>query len=316
MNQRKSAKSKTKSVLIFIVISVFLWFLTKLSKPYQDHIQLEVSYTNLPSGKMLRNELPKWVDVNIEATGFKLLYTKLFQPKIEINLRGMVLNNEDSFVLDFNDQKNKIEDQLSKFMKIKFFDSPQVQVYFDNLETKLVKVEPRVSISYKDNYDAYGLPQLNPDSVLVSGPKSILDTLKRVETEVLVITDLNNNLERNLALTGRNEYKDLSFQTDQVNYLLRVREFTEEMVSVPFTIKNKPVNEDFNTFPNTVEISFRVALEDYEKINKNLFVVECDFELSNENNLNFLVPKVISSPAYLKDVQLKTEKIDFFITKQ
>ena len=88
------------------------------------------------------------------------------------------------------------------------------------------------------------------------------------------------------------------------------------MVSVPFTIKNKPVNEDFNTFPNTVEISFRVALEDYEKINKNLFVVECDFELSNENNLNFLVPKVISSPAYLKDVQLKTEKIDFFITKQ
>ena len=112
-------------------------------------------------------------------------------------------------------------------------------------------------------------------------------------------------------------YKQMSVVHKDIDvyYKLTVDKFTEGTLQLPFKVLNMPLDKNISTFPNEVKITYKVGLKDYGKVSKELFIIECDFNEALENNLNFLIPKLVSSPSFVKDLHLNTKKIDFFITK-
>ena len=64
-----------------------------------------------------------------------------------------------------------------------------------------------------------------------------------------------------------------------------------------------------------VKVYFVVGLSNFSKIDKNSFAVVCDYSLSNENKLDYLVPKVIEKPSFIKSFKVVPNKIDFLIQK-
>ncbi len=315
MNKRKSDISLPKTFLIFIIISLFFWFLTKLSKEYKGVIQLATTYQELPLDKIVKNKLPETLDVTINATGFKILYAQLITPKISLDISDAKENETNSYIFNLTELKSKIQNQLSNQITIEYFEKPRIKIEFDQLDSKKIKIESNVSITYKDNFDAYGKEIINPDSILVSGPKSILDTLKSLNTEFLQLEDVEKNISQQLKVQSIYKEKRIVYESNAIDFSVNVTKFTEATLEIPFTIINKPKNQNITTFPNLVKLTFKIGLSDYEKINKDLFKVECNFEESLKNNLNFLIPKVTSYPKFVKGLHLRTQKIDFFITK-
>lgn len=315
MSSKKLNSSLPKTFVVFIFLSLLFWFLTKLSKVYQDTIQIDVSYENLPNDKVLKNQLPDFIDMNVEASGFKLFYANIISPKVSVDLSQIEQTSDKDYWLDLDIQKSKVQNQLSNLITINYFEVSRIKVEFDQLDSKYLKIDPDVSISFKDNFDAYGSVKTIPDSIKVSGRKSILDTLFELKTEFIELIDVDKDIDQMLKIHPMYRNKGIVFDDLSVGYEMQVVKFTEASLEIPFVIKNQPNNQNINTFPNTVKINFKIGLKDYEKINKNLFIVECDFEESLDNDLDFLIPKVISYPNFVKDLHLKTQKIDFFITK-
>lgn len=64
-----------------------------------------------------------------------------------------------------------------------------------------------------------------------------------------------------------------------------------------------------------IQLVFTVALTNFNKISKASFKIECDYSMSEKNNLTYLVPKVISKPNFVRNVKLLPSKIDFLIQK-
>ena len=84
---------------------------------------------------------------------------------------------------------------------------------------------------------------------------------------------------------------------------------------MPYKIINVPENLKINTLSKKVSIVFIVGLSHFNKITANSFQVVCNYNTSQKNNLNYLVPKVISKPDLIKSYKIIPNKIDFLIEK-
>ena len=62
-------------------------------------------------------------------------------------------------------------------------------------------------------------------------------------------------------------------------------------------------------------VVFQVALNDYNNISENSFKIQCDYKHSEDNNLEYLIPKIVEKPDILFDVKIIPNKIDYLIKK-
>ena len=51
------------------------------------------------------------------------------------------------------------------------------------------------------------------------------------------------------------------------------------------------------------------------KVSKLSFKIECDYSVSEKNNLGYLIPKIIEKPDFIKSVKIIPTKVDFLIQK-
>ncbi|MBL0103925.1 MAG: hypothetical protein IPP51_09310 [Bacteroidetes bacterium] len=101
-------------VLICFGISAVFWLLIALSREYPSEMVIPVSYSNIPGKKVVVNDLPKIITVEIKTTGFRIIsnsFRKSFDP-IQIDVAGkmqtLVLSSgilalpSQSFLSDFS----------------------------------------------------------------------------------------------------------------------------------------------------------------------------------------------------------------------
>ena len=80
-------------------------------------------------------------------------------------------------------------------------------------------------------------------------------------------------------------------------------------------VLNLPVGTVISTYPKEVELTYKVALSQFNQIQETSFVVECDYQLSAENNLSYLIPKLSKQSDMVNHVNIAPNKIDFIIEK-
>ena len=60
-------------IFICFIISTIFWLLLALSHDYPATLTLPVKYLNLPGKKVVINEMPSEISVQIKASGFKII---------------------------------------------------------------------------------------------------------------------------------------------------------------------------------------------------------------------------------------------------
>ena len=68
MNEKNTGINKFYYLFIlFFLISVVFWFMTKLSKEYEGTIKFPVIYNNLPDNKLLQENPLDFIDIHVRA---------------------------------------------------------------------------------------------------------------------------------------------------------------------------------------------------------------------------------------------------------
>lgn len=312
---KKGNSSISKKFLLFFILSIVFWFLTKLSKEYESTIQFPISYDNLPQNKLIQSKETKEIGVHVKASGFKIISGKLFPKTIALDASNLSLKSGTLYFLLLSQQRLAIQKQMNTGVEIDHFIQDSIVLDLGLLDQKRVPVQFESSLSYLTGYDINGPIEIVPDSVLVSGPESILDTINFIRTRRFVKKDINTSFKETLTLQTYDQSANLRYEVDQVSVKANVEKFTEGNQTIAFRIINFPDDLQINTFPKEVKLTYKVALSDFNLINASSFVVECDYQLSSENNLTYLVPRVTKQPNRVKNVKLSPSKIDFVIEK-
>jgi len=317
MNQKNNKSNKLYyTFILFSFLSVIFWFMTKLSKEYDSSIKYPVSYINLPSNKLLQEKPSEYIDVRIKATGFKLISSKVSPRKLTIDASNIYGKSLTNYYLLLSQQKLSVQKQLNTGVKVAYFIKDSVHFKLGVLNQKKVIVKLISDLLFEEGFELNNSISIQPDSILLTGPKLTLDTISFVSTGLLQKKELNVSINEFLDIKEFNPDSNVSAEKDKVLITASVERFTEGSVEVPIKVINIPDGKQINTFPKFVKVTYRIALSNFNKIDSSTFLIECDYGISENNNLPYLIPKLIGSSSMIKNARISPQKIDFLINKQ
>lgn len=311
----KSSKKIPKTFFSFLIVSALIWLLITFSKEYTTVINYPVSYTNIAQDKLLQETPIKEINIIVKATGFKIIRAKIRNKTIQLDAAQLSRKRKSKFYFLPKIQKTKIQKQLLTGVELQEIGLDTIYLNLGLLTSKKVALKPNVEINYHIGYDLLDALKIVPDSIVISGPESIVDTLKYIRLNKLILSDVKADFNEEVQIVKPKKQQNLKFNITKTKISGKVDKFTEGKLHIPFDIINLPENTNLTTLNQNVEVIFVVALSNFAKVSEASFKVECDYSVSEKNNLGYLIPKVIVKPSFIKNLKIVPSKIDFLIQK-
>ncbi len=311
--ERSQNNKKLRVFLLFLMLSFLFWMLIKLSKNYIADVKFDLVYVDEPKNKLIQNNSDNEIILTVNTLGFKLLSYSLKNKKLNYSLVDLEKIKGSNYYSITKSKINYLQAQLpveTIVLKVK----PDT-LYFDLgvKKSKKVKIIPNVNFQFKPGFNLANKYTIDPKFVTISGPTKFIDSIENVQSELLELSDLATSFD--VAVKLLNNMDAITLSIDHVNISGEVEKITEGSFTLPFKVINLPRKQIISTFPKEVKVVYQVALKDYNKITKNSFVIQCDYRETVDNNLEYLVPKIIEKPNILFDVKIVPNKIEYLIKK-
>lgn len=305
-------KGPLKTFLFFLAFSAFVWIFVQFSKQYSEVVGFPIVYVNVPKDKIILSDSPKRLDLRLRDNGINIAFRKIFPKKLVIDI-SETTEDGNSLIYDLEKQKQAILTQLNIDYDDVNFLQEDLKINFEQRMVKNIPIVPDIDLSFSVGYSALEGIKLEPDSVTISGPENILDTLQEIHTKSLKINNISQDVQGTVKLNTAN-FERLTFYREEVEYSLRTDKFTEGKVVIPVELINVPENLNVVIFPKEVTVFYQVSLQQFDKINPSGFKVVADFEKAS-NSDGYLLAQIVKQPKLVNNVRLNEKKIQFIIKR-
>lgn len=303
-------------IIICLAISTGFWFLNALGKYYTVEVKVPVKYVNLPNNKTLANVLPNEFSLKIRAHGFTILRKKasyFFSPfefnVNEITKNRMTESKRSNFEFPTRNFYNEISNQMSYDFEILGMTPDTLFFSYGEMGSKKVKVIPNVKIDLKKQYEISGEIKSTPDSVIISGPQTMLDTIEQIGTEIKKFNITDKSIQEEFTVK---KIQNLFFDPPTIQVNIPVEEFTEANLSVPITINNIPENLNIKLFPAKVKVTFLVSLSRFSVIKPEDFKLSVNYT-DITSGIQRLKINIESKPAFIYALKISPEELEYLI---
>lgn len=302
---------------VFLLISATIWLLNALSKNYTSVIEYPLVYTDFPEDKVSVGEMPGHLDLQINAHGYALLRYKMFRKPVPISFNVSEYNlskggdNSSEFILT-RYLRDPIARQLPSELQLLEIAPDTLHFRFAGKVTRMLKIKPDFTFSIVKQFTIKDEIKLSPDSVEVTGPDLILDTMEYVYTEALDLGELTKNYSDRVRL---NQNDELIYNVGKVNCTIELERFTELQVTVPIEVLNLPDSIIMQTFPSSIKLNCIVGLSQYERIESYPFRAVVDYNNIDER-VQSLNVSIQNLPEYLLGHEYSPKSVEFLKSRK
>lgn len=293
----------------------------KLTHDYDVTVRFKVEAASLPKDRILIGNADSLISITVRAKGLDY-YSRLLSAQLKplyFNLNDLKLKRTGdrySGYLRTSRNTRLILDQLPSGIEILSIDPDTLHFTFERSFSRKIAIRPDVSLKFSRQYNLYDSLSVSPDSVLVSGRKEILDTLRYISTENKSYSNLNKGLTEKLRLINPGFYPPVKFSFDSTLLRLSVEKFTEAQVEVPVElISDSPPGSTYKTFPEKITLTCLIAMKDYNRLDPSLFTVAANTEALKESPDRRIPVKVIAAPLFIKVIKIEPDKVEYLIIK-
>ncbi|MFO8002494.1 MAG: CdaR family protein [Marinilabilia sp.] len=305
--------------LVFLVIATGFWFLNALRKEYTTTLSYPVRFVNVPDERMLPEDVQKKIDLEVRAVGFVILRYQLSNAFLPLNfdvsdMQSATINNTEGVYALTGEEQDRIVGQLSQGMEL-------VEISPDTLFVPLIEhtsvrlpVRAKTDLGFAKQHLQAGPVILDPDSVEVSGPSQIIDTMSHINTRALVFEELRDTVSTMVSLDVPDR---IETSENKVSATIPVESFTELNMRVPLKVAGLPDSLRIKTFPSEIQVSFRVGISKYEAVDESQFraVVDVDPVLDDDrpDRLKVRLDKV---PEEVESVSFSPIFVEYLLEKR
>ncbi|WP_419211730.1 CdaR family protein [Maribacter sp. X9] len=308
-------KRKVKVFLLFLLCATLAWLINKLSQQYTSNTIFHITYVNIPKEFILANTPKKEIQVRLRAVGFQFLGYGLKPKKINLDV-SKVMHRDNTYYLTEDQIQIQLEAQLNNNSTLVDFDGDLIYFDFTSLESKKVPVKAVVDLTFSNNHILEGELILSPDSIKVTGPKSQIDTIQKIETKLFKRNNLNNSFSTAVPLNLPSNLNATNFSPQNITIEGTIVKFSEQVVKVPVSVINLPKDVKVRTFPEIVEVRCQGTLERLKELEvEDFFVVANYLNVSKENG-NRLPITLERYPKSLNNAFLNTNEIEFILRRE
>ena len=320
-NLRSRIVNRNVAIFSFFLLLAFVfWFLNALSKEMTGRIKYPVRYTDFPKERALLNELPQELDLTLEGPGYSILKTRLSgnKPPVIIDVSDMnyTIVEDGSrfrfFVLTYG-LRDMIKRQMRAEFDISRINPDTITFEFDKLTRKRVPVIANVDVSTQRQFMVNGDITCIPDSVFISGPESIIDTIDLLLTRQEKFVQLNQTHSATLMVES---IPKISISQKKVEVTIPVEQYTEAVFKLPIKLINVPDTARIRLFPDRINIQCIVPLSDYNNLADAPLEVVIDFAGIDVRTTSRLRVEVRNIPDYLRSFKFNPEQVEYLIEKR
>jgi len=319
----KKTKVRNRLIILFfcLLISTTLWLLMALDKIYTTTLQLPVNFINPPKHNVLvnRGDLPKELQVKVTGNGFDIVEYLLlkFDKSINIDLNELKIHSIGSKLMTvFKPNLNftYFTSRIGYKLKVDKILPESIILEFSEKFTKKIPVILVDSLTFKQEFDQSGPVKLVPDSILVSGPGTKLDTLKFIKTQLLKLSNVNSTIQKYVKLSLADKELDFELSESKINVTIPVDKFTETTFTANIHVINCPPNIKIKIYPDKANLTFQVSMNNYTKLNDHNFNLVVDYN-DIDHSSDKVGLKVLNAPEYIKSLSIKPQKTEYLIIK-
>jgi YbbR domain-containing protein len=305
-----SKKEDRAIFTISVSIAFIFWGLVKLSQPYAITKDIAINYI-MPSDKIFAELPPQSLVGTVEGTGWDLISKSFYAHNYQVDIE---INNRYSTFINTSELITKVESQIEPFSLKRI--SPEYLMI--SLEEKVAKkvpirlnLEANISTQYYIKEDII----ITPDSIIIYGIKSSIDSINHWETEPLIIKNASKNIEIKIKI--KPSYNHLiEVEVLDVEVFVPIERLAEKKFFVPVIIKNYSGKDSIKIFPKKIQLQIAIGLSDFDKLDESKFVAEVDMtdaEVGTGNNtLPIYVPNY---PTYVRAIHFSPKSVEYFILK-
>ena len=282
------------------------WLFRALNKSHSALISYPIEFVFNVDSTVVMNPLPTTIKIDVSSGGWNLFRRTLIfsiDPiQVELDNPSEVNFLTQSFLSPI------VEDQL-KGLTINYIVTDTLFLSIERKITKrmILKVDS-LSLPLEEDYQLMSNITIQPDHVVLTGPKSIINSF---ESDFYITLDENNIDE---DFNGRVEvpivFEDL-IQSDpsEVNVSFEVDKFKNVKIGVPIILQNFPSNRVTTLLDSIVNVTYRVKESFKEDFSSEDFYVVLDYDFLKTDSLG--VPVLIKYPDTLRTVSMDPQKVRF-----
>ncbi len=297
-------------IIATTLFAVLLWSFVSLSEQYQINVTAALVIQSLPPGKAISSNLPREVKLTLNDNGWRLAkLTANSNIKLIIDLNTMPSYLTVLTLRDFSEQ-------LGGRLGIQPISMSPESVYItlDELATKRVPVEARYTATFRDGYGQVGGATMQPETVTISGARSILGQIERWPTAQQTFDQVRHPIDAVVSLND--SISSLAFTPERVSLRLNVQQFAEkDFPGIPIEFVSVPPNREIILSSSKLDVFVRGGIDQLAHVNSSSFRVIVDYRVILEDTSGFIEPEIIS-PAGIQVVRRTPERLQYVIRKK
>lgn len=302
-----------RNIIIFVntfIFSVLIWFYINMNLTYSHviNVPLEVTYSK---NQAISSELPSNVEITIKAKGWELISIMLMkEPKYLLDVSGY--KKDGSIYLS----QNAVDAlQFPSGVIVQNVDPDIIEFTFDNIITKYVKVEANTVVNTKTGYIVVGSPRIVPDSVKLTGARSVISKIKYLSTIYREFNGIGSSFSRDIEIqdTLANLIK---VEPKVVNVFYRIELYAEKTFEdVEVSVRNVPEDKEVLIVPPKIKVSLRGGVEQLSKLFSSDIKALIDYSQIVSDEQGYVVPR-LELPENLNVIQLEPEEFQYIVKKK
>lgn len=302
-----------KNIFIYLssfLFAVLLWLYINLNLVYNISIAIPLDI-NLSKTQALANDLPGFADVSVKGKGWDLMLLILSKNlSLNIDLTNYKKDTKINIAQATNDLLSK-----SSNVVVLSVNPDNIEINFDNIVSKIIKVKNLVNVNPKDGYLVIGSPKITPDSVKVSGAMSIIGKIKFLPTESMNINNVNSGFTKTVKIidTLINIIK-IEPKTVTVSYNIELSA-EKNFEDLNVVVSNVPQDKEVLLVPPKLKLYLRGGVDQLAKINPDEIYAGIEYRQIDSDSLGFVSPKIVL-PADVIVVKYEPQKFQYIIKKK
>ena len=264
--------------LIFLLMATAFWFFNALRGEYVTTFSYPVRFVNVPENHVVVGGANQKIELKVKSNGYAILRQRISSRFIPVNydvssMRTIIRDGKSVSYMLSRSQINNVRNQLMVGMELADISPDTLFLHVDRVKKKAIPVRLEGKPVFEKQFILANTIVFEPESVTVTGPASLVDTISEIYTKLLETEALSDTFIKKIELKPIDNVK---LSDNVVTLTIPVERYTEKMVNVPISVKGLPDSLWLKTFPSSLEVTFRAGMSKVETINGGDFSAVVD----------------------------------------
>ena len=299
-------RKKLNIFIASVIFAVILWGSISLSDIYYTNVDVKLTLTNFPPGYTTGSQIPEEIKLRVKGQGWRLVSINVGpESEFKVSVGG-----------DSGRQNISLYDYLESNRWL-FSDVDIINIYPDSIKffveriiSKKLLVTSGLNLEFKPGYGLASDIILKPDSIIVSGPVSILRPMMEIKTEGRSLGLLDSKTFTELNLPGMQGFE---FNKNLIEVILDIQRIVDKQFdNVTVDVIDIPSGKEVVLLPNKIGFNVRGGIEILGKLQPEQFRAYIKYQTLVRDTTGSVTPELLL-PKNITLQYLKPDRLRYVI---